>query len=541
MPVFQWAKQLGSGTNSDGHSVAVDASGNVYTVGTFFGTADFNPGTGVYNLTSNGSYDAFISKLDASGNFVWAKKIGGINNDDAFSIKISTIGNIYVTGYFADVVDFDPGTGILNLTSFGGEDIFILKLNTAGNFIWAKNMGGVFNDNGYGITIDGTENSCITGFYSDTADFDPGVGIFNLNPKGSKDVFICKLDPSGNLIWANGMGGTLDDVANSVVGDASSNIYITGYFRDTIDFDPGSGVSVSSSFGGEDIFILKFDSFGNLLWAKNIGGASNDTGYSLALDASGNVYSTGWFAVGVDFDPGAGTANLNATGAPGPTDVFILKLDSLGNYVMAKNMGGTSSELGLSVITDFAENIYITGNFIGTADFDPGVGVSNLVALGVYDVFITKLDNVGNFVWAKSVGSTSYDSGRSITLDASGKIYVCGYFQGAADFNPGSGVYNLFPVGSSDVFVLKWSQSLTGVDEDVFFNHSILIYPNPTSNNLTIETTKPTNISIVNLLGQELFNSKIEKSQTIDVSFLSNGIYFVKDLQNGGSVKFIKQ
>ena len=139
--IFQSAKQMG-GTGSDyGNSIVLDGSGNVYTTGFFEAAVDFDPGVGVANLTSTGAWDVFINKLDASGNFLWAKKLGGVGNDVAYSIALDGSGNIYTTGFFEGTADFDPGIGVVNLTSAGGWGIFISKLDASGNFLWAKQLG----------------------------------------------------------------------------------------------------------------------------------------------------------------------------------------------------------------------------------------------------------------------------------------------------------------------------------------------------------------------------------------------------------------
>ncbi|MGC6468655.1 MAG: SBBP repeat-containing protein, partial [Chitinophagales bacterium] len=196
------------------------------------------------------------------------------------------------------------------------------------NFEWAKSFGGTFDDQGYSIALDASGNVYTTGWFAGTVDFDPGAGTNNLTAQGSADVFVQKLDPLGNLIWAKSFGGTSADQGYSIALDASGNVYTTGRFRGTVDFDPGAGLATLTSAGSDDVFIQKLDPLGNLIWAKSFGGTSADYGYSIAVDASGNVYTTGYFQGTVDFDPGAGTNNLTAQGN---RDVFIQKLDPLGN------------------------------------------------------------------------------------------------------------------------------------------------------------------------------------------------------------------
>jgi len=309
------------------------------------------------------------------------------------------------------------------------------------------------------------------------------IGAFTLQNSavGFDDAFIAKYDSSGNVLWAQSIGGSSDEKAFSVAADASGNVYTTGYFRNTVDFDPGSGVFNLTSAGGGDIFISKLDNSGNFVWARAIGGTpanAIDKGNAIALDNSGNVYTTGRFLNTVDFDPGAGVFNITAAGEG---DVFISKLNSSGNFVWAIAMGGTDGEEGLSIALDASENIYTTGGFEETADFDPGAGVFNLTSNGYSDIFISKLDNAGSFIWAKAMGGTNPEGGESIALDAFGNVYTTGQFLGTVDFNPGSGVNNLTSAGGRDIFISKldnagnfvWAKRMGGTDWDAGYSIAI--------------------------------------------------------------------
>lgn len=190
---FSWAKQFGPPLSDWGKSIAADAEGNVYITGYFYGTVDFNPGAGIFNLTSKGSGDVFITKLDASGNFIWAKQLGGTGIDYGFSIVADDFSNVYITGIFSDSIEFNPGTGTCILTSSGLNDTYILKIDSSGNLDWAKRIGGTSFVWGFSISIDLFRNVYITGAFSDTADFDPGIGICNLISQGLYDVFVHKM------------------------------------------------------------------------------------------------------------------------------------------------------------------------------------------------------------------------------------------------------------------------------------------------------------------------------------------------------------
>jgi hypothetical protein len=424
-----WAKQIrGVGGDAIGNSIATDALGNVYTTGSFMGTTDFNPGVGTYNLTATGvQSDIFISKLDALGNFVWAKRLGSTGADIGYSIIVDAAGNVYTAGSFMVTVDFDPGSGIFNLSSNGGSDIFISKLNSSGNFVWAKSIGGAsFNDIGCFITLDTAGNVYTTGSFYGTVDFNPGGGIFNLSSGSQLADFISKLDSSGNFVWAISMSGTGSAQGNSIVCDVAGNVYTTGYFAGTVDFDPKSGLVYNlTSAGNNDIFVSKLDASGILVWAKRFGNANNDIVSSITLDASENVYTTGAFSGTVDFNPGSGTSNLTSAGN---SSVFISKLDVSGNFVWAKTMGGAGS-IGNSIDIDTSGNVYTTGNFNALSDFDPGSGTFNLTPDAFKDIFISKLDSSGSFVWAKAIVGSQDDDSRSIVLDDNGSVYITGSFK----------------------------------------------------------------------------------------------------------------
>ena len=460
--IFEWATSMGGTSLDAGLSIATDALGNVYTTGWFMDTVDFDPGVGTLSLISAGQQDIFIQKSDPNGNLLWAKSIGGSLFDIGFSITTDALGNVYTTGYFQDTVDFDPGVGTLNLISAGQQDIYIQKLDANGNFIWAKSMGGSSLDQGISITTDALGNVYTTGTFQDTVDFDPGVGALSLISAGA-DIYIQKLDANGNLIWAKSMGGTGDDYAKSVTTDALGNVYTTGWFRDNVDFDPGVGTLNLISAGMADIYIQKLDANGNLLWVQSMGGSGDDYGQSITTDALGNVYTTGYFDTIVDFDPGVGTLNLVSAGA---SDIYIQKLDANGNLLWAQSMGASSSDHGLSITTDTLGNVYTTGYFLDTVDFDPGLSTLNLVSAGGFDIFIQKLDANGNLIWVKSMGNTLSDVGTSITIDPSGNVYTTGYFRDTVDFDPGVGTLNLISAGNGDIFIQKLSQCFSSYSTD---------------------------------------------------------------------------
>jgi gliding motility-associated-like protein len=459
---LKWAKQFAGGVTGSydrGQGVKVDANGNVYSVGIFSGTVDFDPGPGTFNLTTSGgsNTDVYISKLDLFGNFLWAKQITGSLSALTRSLTLDNDLNIYVTGNFTMTADFDPGPAIFNLTAIGGSDVFVLKLSVNGDLIWAKQIGGSLANTASNSTAsDSFGNIYFTGSYSGSVDFDPGPGMYTLTSVAGTagDAFVCKLDTDGNFIWARSMGGNQADVGIGISVDAFDNIYVTGGYRNVVDFDPGPAVFNQVAIGLDDVFILKLDAAGNFIWVKSVGGLNPDWAYKAIADAAGNVYITGFYTGTADFNPGPAVYNLTTFGADG---IFVLKLDIAGNFVWAKTMGGViNNNRGMDLALDVTGNIYTTGFFIGPGDFDPGPGTFILNS-DVVDIFISKLDNNGNFVWAKSMGAGDQDLGLSIAVDAFKNIYTTGHFGFTVDFDPEASTYFL-TADVSDPYVQKLAQ-----------------------------------------------------------------------------------
>ncbi len=459
---FEWAKQLGGSGNDVSNGLAIDKNGNCYTIGYFCcGAADFDPGPNIYNLTTNGNNtDIFIQKSDKYGNFVWAKQMRGISNGGGYgySILLDSLGNIYTAGTFYGTVDFDPGPNDYFLVSDeNSPDVYIQKLDASGNFIWAKRMGGPNVDYGYSIAIDPFGNIYATGEFEDTADFDPGIGVYNLNSAGGQDIFIQKLDAFGNFIWAKQIGGTLDDQGNSITVDQNGDAYITGQFKDTVDFDPSVNATILISEGDYSTFISKIDFNGNCIWARQISGTGYSSGKSIVVDAYGDIYSTGYFGGAAVFNIGTDEMTVVSTGQ---SDMYIEKVDAQGHFIWVKTIEGAGPGGANTIETDLLGNVYIAGVYINATDFDPGVGTYNISFSGFLDLFIMKLDGLGNFLWALGTGSSNAETISGMATSANGNVYATGIFRADVDFDPSPATAYLDAGGSNnyDVFTLKFSQ-----------------------------------------------------------------------------------
>lgn len=471
---YDWAVHAGAPLSGSGmaqaYAVAVDAAGSVYSAGYFAGTIDFDPGPGIFNIGPSGQ-NIFIQKVDKWGNFVWAKHLSG-GQCFAKGITVDNKGYVYVTGEFSGTMDADPGTGITNLVSAGSFDIFVEKLDTSGNYVWAKGMGGGTSDASEAIALDASDNIYITGVVTGTADMDPGTAVFNLTG-GNGSVFLEQLDASGNFVWAKNIGdaksGTGSGTGTSLALDKAGNVFVTGRFKNTLDFDPGTGTSnltgfVSGFFNG---FVSKLDGSGNMLWAKQIGGNADCYSNSVVIDTAGNVYAGGTFDYTIDLDPGTAVFNITDVSVTSGFNGYIVKLDASGNYKWGKQLESTTSVQLIAMQADKGENIYCTGLFQGTTDFDPGAGVFNMSTPGmsVSHNFLLKLNDNGNFVWAQEDSCTNSIQADAIALDAQNNIYLAGNFSGTCDFDPGAGIATLTVLsGSSDMFVQKLYQFKYGSD-----------------------------------------------------------------------------
>ena len=389
-----WVKQIGSDMRDEANAITLDASGNIYITGTFSNTVDFDTGSETYNLTGPFVGNPFILKLDADGNFIWAKNLSGTNGGEGRSITLDLNGNIYTTGYFQGTFDFDPGNEEFNLTATG-LDAYIHKMDANGNLIWVKQISGSGAPNRRhvlpnAIDTDGNGNVYTTGYFYEIADFNPGTETYNLTSSGATDIFIQKLDTEGNFLWAKQMGATASDQGTSLTINQDGDIFTTGYFAGKVDFGPGAGTTSLTAIGSQDAYILKLDDSGKLIWVKQVGGTKFTQGNSITTDPNGNVYTLGNFMGTVDIDPGEGITDFESLSLDG----FILKLDTNGNYIWATQNRSNShiDHRGNSIAVDKDDNVYSTGHFIATVDFDPGDEEFLLTsASGYLEIYIQKL------------------------------------------------------------------------------------------------------------------------------------------------------
>jgi hypothetical protein len=387
-----WAKTWAGPDNEIAWGVALDGLGGVYVTGFFEGTCDFDPGPGTDSRASNGGRDVFLSKFEEDGTYRWVRTWGG-NTDYGFGVAADSSGNCYVAGFFeGGTIDFDPDPiKVDSHTSIGSSDIYLSKFNANGDFQWARTWGGPVYDRGQAVAVDSLGNAYITGFFYGAVDFDPGLGTDNHTAYAENDVFLSKFAPNGDFQWARTWGGVQWDYGYGVATDDSDDIYVTGSYWQTVDFDPGPAQDNHTAVGQEDIFLSKFHPNGDFAWARTWGGTMfNDQGHSVDVDRFGNVYVTGFFTNGADFDPGPGTDFQSGFGY---NDIFLSKFSSNGDFIWARIWGEPNydSGYGVAVSSDLACDVFVTGAFGGVFDFDPGPGIDNHPIVDSDDIFLIKI------------------------------------------------------------------------------------------------------------------------------------------------------
>lgn len=479
---YQWAIQIGWTLNDQINDIKLDNSGNIYLIGNFRGTADFNPSPSVATTTtSNGGDDIFILKLNINGNYVLHKRIGGPGNEKGNAITLDPFVIPYITGSFEQTVDFNPDAGVTNLTAAGNRDGFVMKLNPSSlGLIFVKQLKGI------------------------------------LTP------------PSIPSSYAEG---------TSIIVDASQNIFVGGLFRGLVDFNaPGNSITKISgaSANAYNAFLAKYDSTGNISFVIGNDSDANSEVKDIAFDSLGNVIMVGSMQGTGNFNP-QGTFNLSAIGG---VNSFVWKVSNTAQFIWVKVFTGNINE-AYSIAVDTNNDIYIGGYFALTVNFG---GVNQNAGAGNDDGYFVKYLSNGNLSYVRSIlGSQNHI--KDIFILGS-DAFVVGEFQLDADLDMETPT--AFTVNSNglwDFYVEKITETSLGTEDITSSNFKI--YPNPASNNLHIDTFLATDFSyeIISLDGKVMQSAKTQlNNNKIDVSKLASGMYLLElKSENQRTVqKFIK-
>ncbi|MFO0958551.1 MAG: hypothetical protein U0800_14170 [Isosphaeraceae bacterium] len=453
---------------------AVDAAGNTYVTGRFAKTIDFDPlvnrADGSDILTARGTTDAFVAKYAPGGTLVWARRMGSDYVRSYSPVKASDpteggqglavdgSGNVVVTGHFTGQADF----GTITLTGAGSGDVYVAKLNAAGSFLWANRWGGATFDRGNAIAVDADGSVISTGY---TAPITSSGGWY-------ADGFeVHKYSPTGAAVWTkriDNYGG----IADGLAADPAGNVYVSGSFSGTADFNPDpkksnsvTGSTVVSGGQGVNGFVLKLTATGVFAWVSPFVAKTSEVSGSavycndIAVDSAGNVIFGGAYYGQVDFNPSAAGNYRLPTGIG--DNSYVTKLSPSGSLVWANRLGGARLR---SVAVDSSGAVYTAGAFVNL--FEPGFGQPAATSNGNYQAFVTKYSGAGALDWSATFGGPGSEEAKAICIDAAGSIYIAGAFQedpanpGAADFDPDPVAKHELPNTSLiDIFLLKLRQS----------------------------------------------------------------------------------
>ncbi len=402
-PDFEWVRNLGGSLTDEIKDVVTDNQGNIIVTGSF----DTFMSIGDINLAASGGSDVFVAKFDNDGNVLWARQGGSGNYDVGHSVIVDNNGDIIITGIY----NGDALFGTFSLPARGGYDIFIAKYTADGNIIWADRAGGQGFDFAEQVDIDNLNNIYITGTYEGVAIFD----TISVSTIESTNIYTAKYNSNGDVQWVRvGETNSFSSGSYGLAVSSNNEVYIAGSFDSPINF---SGTLLSGQ-QGNDIFLVKYNSDGGLIWAIQAAGLSSaDQARDVFIDKDDFVYVTGSFGQSVSF------GNFNLT-ASAQTDIFIVKYTPQGDPVWATQDGQpVFDNSGAGVVVDDGGNVAVISE------------VAQVVGSGeVNDLYISRYNNDGQKIWGYIIGSQGSDYAGKITTDVNGDIIAAGRFYESGTF-----------------------------------------------------------------------------------------------------------
>ncbi len=446
-----WAKSFGLATADFMKREIVHLSDGGFAITSYFeGNIDFDPDHLGGEHTSNGGFDIFLAVFNADGSYRWSKSFGEWNQDYSRAVMQLSNGGIAIVGHFYESLDFNPGQPGGEHTSNGGWDIFLAVFNADGNYRWSKTFGGTGIDGGRTATQLSDGGMAITGYFSNTIDFDPDYPGGEHTSSDGDQIFLAAFNEDGSYRWSL-ITGSVSDYGITQLSDGG--LAITGFLSDTIDFDPENEGGEHTSNGGWDIFLAVFNADGSYRWSKSFGGTNNDVGYAITKLSDGGMAITGYFRNTIDFDPetegGEHTSN-------GSEDIFLAVFEADGSYRWSETFGGTAWDDAFAITQLSDGGLAITGQFWATIDFDPENEGGEYTTKGYYDILLAVFDVDGGYRWSEAFGGTSGEYGRGITQLSDGGLVLTGLFTSSSiDFDPGDGTNVLSYNGEGNFFLLR--------------------------------------------------------------------------------------
>ena len=510
---FEWVHQAGGKSNERGTAIEPDSYGDVYCAGEVSDTTYFADTSFVANFG-----DIFLAKFSTNGDLRWIRLCGGSGLDRGLDMKVDNMDNIIVTGFFSNTANF----GDTSLTSLGFSDIFVVKYNSQGDFQWVVHGAGSNHDEALCIATDSDNNIYISGYFEETLH----IGSFVLTTTTFSTMFVAKISPSGDVLWAKQAVGEDfgESISYDLICDQNKNVIVTGYFDDTTIFQD---TTLYSYDGSTDIFIVKYDTNGDLIWIVQAGGDYDDAGDAITVDESGNIYIAG------DFQNAATFGSITLTPLNSARNVFYGALNSSGTFQWVEQSTGSNYAIPLSIHYNQINGIAISGRY----EIDFAIGDSSFASNGSGNIFLAVFSHTGSFKTALSIGNSGDDSAYDVFLDNNNFAFLIGEFEESIYFGDSLLVSHLL----ADIFITKVNlNQLNDVEENFSIypdNYSLSQnYPNPFNLSTTIRwqqlETGFVTLKIYDVLGKEIItqvNKELSagKHETVfNASKLSSGIYF---------------
>src|SRR4051812_6896784 len=380
--------------------------------------------------------------------FAYGAAFGDIETlDSGNAVAIDAAGNTYFAGTFRGKMDVNrSNSGKRFLNAVDNYDAFLVKYDPNGKLIWSAQLGSTEGDESIDRLVIGPSGDVYaTGVFEESVDFDPKAGVHRLTSDGKKDGFILHLTAGGKYVWAGNIGGERDDAITAFAVGPSGDMYYSGFVRLRGDADPTKRVRNIVDRGVDDTILARLNGkSGAIKWMKVFGeNATRETISGLAVDANESLLAAGVFNEEVSFDRRNPSFDRKAVGSD---DIYLARLDSRGNFQFIKTIGGKKQETVADMVQDDQGNLYLTGNFAKTVDFEPGGGQTLLAAPGNGSAYVMKMDADANLAWARQIAPAVIDGhdeqaviiARALGVDSSGAVYSIGDFAGTVDFDPSS-------------------------------------------------------------------------------------------------------
>ncbi|MBK9737867.1 MAG: T9SS type A sorting domain-containing protein [Saprospiraceae bacterium] len=445
---LKWIYKIGGTTAEYGNGLAIDSDQNIFDITNFMGTVIV---ANNLSFTSKGADDVLIRKSTSLGILQWVKQLGSTKSDISYDVSVDLDDNLFIVGTFQHSLFL--GTSLILSSTNQKLNSFIVKLNTNGELLWARKLESDIAVTAKSVTAGLAEELVISGYFEGNASFASLFPPFNLASNGGNDIFILKMNGNtGQALFLKRIGGSDHEFVSQHTRDNQNNIYVTGDYRQVLDFDPGIGEALVNTKGLTDIFVLKLSATGNFLWVNSYGGTNVDYGHSVTTDAQRNVIITGKYSETVSF----GLLSDQELISKGGTDIFVLKLDQNGNTIWANGMGSPQNDQGNQVLVNNTGITYLCGLYRGKVDFNTAFERKNeSESNGGADMFVLILNQDGTYNEHFARGGIANDQINDIGLKLNGDLISTGGFGAIVDFDPTSGELNILSNGGLDAYLIN--------------------------------------------------------------------------------------